>query len=278
MEVAVFGGSFNPPHVGHALVTAWVLWTGQADAVWLVPCADHPLGKLGLAPFSARVRWCGELASGVGSAARVETIEDELPRPSFTIDTLRALSAAHPEHAFRLVVGADILQETHLWKDWAIDDSETSIDVRYAADDIVSHSEYRFPCIPVDAAAEILRLVGDAQVVGIDEAQFFDGTLVEVANRLADEGRRVVIAGLDQDYRGIPFEPIPALLAVAEYVTKSLAVCMVCGSPANRSQRLVQRDLRVLLGSSETYEARCRLHWDPEVFDPEQQSLPLSGA
>ncbi len=153
-----------------------------------------------------------------------------------------------------------------------------AVDVRYAADDIVSHSEYRFPCIPVDAAAEILRLVGDAQVVGIDEAQFFDGTLVEVANRLADEGRRVVIAGLDQDYRGIPFEPIPALLAVAEYVTKSLAVCMVCGSPANRSQRLVQRDLRVLLGSSETYEARCRLHWDPEVFDPEQQSLPLSGA
>lgn len=150
-----------------------------------------------------------------------------------------------------------------------------AVDVRYAEDDVVSHSEARLACIPVQSAAEILQRVGDAQVVGIDEAQFFDLDLVRVANRLADDGRRVVVAGLDQDYRGEPFEPMPQLMAVAEYVQKTLAVCMVCGSPADRSQRLVQGDRQVLLGASETYEARCRVHWRPDVFDPEQQSLPL---
>lgn len=150
-----------------------------------------------------------------------------------------------------------------------------SIDVRYAQEQVVSHSEYRFPCVPVDHAAQILRRVGDAQVVGIDEAQFFDREIVKVANRLADEGRRVVIAGLDQDYRGEPFDPMPQLMAVAEYVQKTLAVCMVCGSPADRSQRLVHRDAQVLIGATESYEARCRLHWRPDAFDAEQQSLPL---
>ena len=151
-----------------------------------------------------------------------------------------------------------------------------AVDTRYAAEDVVSHSDLRYPCRPVRDASEILRLVGDAQVVGIDEAQFFDRELVGVANRLADDGRRVVVAGLDQDFRGEAFEPIPQLMAVAEYVTKTLAVCMVCGAPANRSQRLVQRDDRVVLGASESYEARCRLHWDPERFDERQQRLPLS--
>lgn len=150
-----------------------------------------------------------------------------------------------------------------------------AVDTRYAVESVVSHSEYRIPCIPVAHATDIHQHVGDAQVVGIDEAQFFDNDLVDVANRLADEGRRVVVAGLDQDYRGKPFEPIPQLLAVAEYIHKTLAVCMVCGSPADRSQRLVQRDVQVLLGAKETYEARCRVHWRPDVFDPEQQSLPL---
>lgn len=150
-----------------------------------------------------------------------------------------------------------------------------AIDIRFAVGDIVSHSEYRTPCIPVKTATDILKYVDDAQVVGIDEAQFFDLDLVDVANRLADEGRRVVVAGLDQDYLGVPFEPIPQLLAVAEYIQKTLAVCMVCGSPANRSQRMIQRESQVLLGASESYEARCRLHWRPHAFDQEQQSLPL---
>lgn len=150
-----------------------------------------------------------------------------------------------------------------------------AVDTRYAVEAVVSHSEFRIPCVPVAQAAEILQLVGDNQVVGIDEAQFFDLDLVRVANRLADDGRRVVIAGLDQDFRGEPFEPIPQLLAVAEYIQKTLAVCMVCGSPADRSQRLVARDVKVLLGAKETYEARCRAHWRPEAFDPEQPALPL---
>ena len=151
-----------------------------------------------------------------------------------------------------------------------------AVDVRFGEGDIVSHSEYRIPCIPVDRAVGILEQVGDAQVVGIDEAQFFDLDLVDVANRLADDGRRVVVAGLDQDYRGVPFEPMPQLMAVAEYVQKTLAVCMVCGSPAVRSQRMVARDSQVLLGASDTYEARCRVHWRPDAFDSEQQSLPLN--
>jgi thymidine kinase len=149
------------------------------------------------------------------------------------------------------------------------------IDTRYAAGAVVSHSEGRIPCVAVEHATDIPRLVGDAHVVGIDEAQFFERSLVEVADHLADEGRRVVIAGLDQDYLGNAFEPVPALMAIAEYVTKTLAVCVVCGAPANRSQRLIARDSRVLLGATEVYEARCRLHWDPEAFDAQQQRLPL---
>lgn len=150
-----------------------------------------------------------------------------------------------------------------------------SVDVRYALEDVVSHSEGRLPCIPVATATDILRHTARVNVVGIDEAQFFDRSVVDVANRLADEGRRVVIAGLDQDYRGAPFEPIPELMAVAEYVDKMLAVCMVCGAPANRSQRLVARDARVLLGATEVYEARCRVHWKPDGFDGQQEELPL---
>lgn len=150
-----------------------------------------------------------------------------------------------------------------------------AIDVRYAEEDIVSHSSYRFSCIPVSNATEMLKRVGDAQVVGVDEAQFFEEDLVSVVDQLANQGRRVVVAGLDQDYRGKPFGPMPGLMAISEYVTKTLAVCMVCGSPANRSQRLVHRNQQVLLGAEDSYEARCRLHWEPHAFDPDQQLLPL---
>ena len=150
-----------------------------------------------------------------------------------------------------------------------------AIDTRYAVEDVVTHGGVRVPCIPVEKAADIEARVGDAEVIGIDEAQFFDSTLVGVANRLADGGRRVLVAGLDQDFRGEPFEPIPQLLAVAEYITKNLAVCMVCGGPADRSQRLVARDVRVVLGAGETYEARCRAHWHPDALPPHQQDLPL---
>lgn len=149
------------------------------------------------------------------------------------------------------------------------------VDVRYAEGEVVSHSSERVPCVPVGDAHEILRAVGDAEVVGVDEAQFFDANLVAVCEQLANEGRRVIVAGLDQDFRGVPFDPIPQLLAVAEYITKTLAVCTICGAPANRSQRLVRRDARVLLGAQDAYEARCRRHWEPQAFEPQQESLPL---
>ncbi len=148
-------------------------------------------------------------------------------------------------------------------------------DVRYAREDIVTHAGRRLPCQPIARAGDLLRHVGDAEVIGIDEAQFFDRSLVEVCNRLADDGRRVIVAGLDQDFQGRPFEPIPELLAVAEYITKNLAVCMVCGAPADRSQRLDPSEAQVLLGATDLYEARCRRHWQPLLHRPEQPDLPL---
>jgi thymidine kinase len=137
------------------------------------------------------------------------------------------------------------------------------IDNRYSNDHIVSHSELKIPSLVVEHASEILKAAGTAQVVGIDEAQFFDMSLVEVADQLANEGKRVIIAGLDQDYRGKPFEPIPQLLAVAEYITKTLAICVICGNPADRTQRTSQANERVLVGAKDAYEARCRGCFDP---------------
>lgn len=138
------------------------------------------------------------------------------------------------------------------------------IDLRYSTSEIVSHSEQSLPSILIKTPSEILEHTGDAEVVGIDEAQFFDNSLVDICNKLADEGKRVIVAGLDQDYRGIPFEPIPTLLAVAEYITKTHAICVVCGNPADRTQRNIKSDERVLVGASDSYEARCRkCHYIP---------------
>lgn len=117
MRVAVFGGSFNPPHVGHAMVVAWLLWTDRADEVWLLPTWRHAFDKP-LAPFEVRVRACEALAGVVGERVRVETIEATLPAPSYTVNTLDALAARHPEHGFRLVVGADVLAQAGEWRDW----------------------------------------------------------------------------------------------------------------------------------------------------------------
>ena len=149
------------------------------------------------------------------------------------------------------------------------------VDNRYAENAVGSHSGQRMRSFTIESAVQIPALVGDAVVIGIDEAQFFDSRLVKVAEDLANAGKRVVIAGLDLDYLGRPFEPIPELLAVAEYIQKNLAICVVCGNPADRSQRIVNRGARVLVGETNAYEARCRLHWDPHNFEPVQQSLPL---
>lgn len=149
------------------------------------------------------------------------------------------------------------------------------IDVRYSADSVDSHSGLRIRSFRIERATEILDLVEGARVVGVDEAQFFGEELVQVCDTLANQGRRVIVAGLDTDYLGRPFDPIPTLLAVAEYITKNLAICVVCGNPADRSQRVVDRDARFLVGESDAYEARCRLHWDPNNFDPIQEPLAL---
>ncbi len=132
------------------------------------------------------------------------------------------------------------------------------IDDRYSADAIVSHSELRIPSRSVRNAKEVLKHAHEAQVIGIDEGQFLGPELVDVCQELARRGKRVIVAGLDQDYLGRPFEPMPQLLAVAEYITKTLAICVVCGEPANRSYRKVQRGGRVVVGGAELYEARCR--------------------
>ena len=133
------------------------------------------------------------------------------------------------------------------------------IDDRFSKAHIVSHDSQRISSIPVSNAMEILENAKGAKVVGIDEAQFFDMDLVDVCQKLADDGKRVIVAGLDQDYTGKAFKPMPQLLATAEYITKTLAICVKCGNPANRSQRLSRQSERVVVGAGDVYEARCRL-------------------
>ncbi len=141
-----------------------------------------------------------------------------------------------------------------------------AIDDRYSRDEIVSHSEMKIASTNVSSSRELLAQVrADTEVVGIDEGQFFDAELPAVCNTLAGMGKRVIVAGLDQDYLGKPFEPMPQLLAIAEYITKTLAICMVCGGPANHTQRLVASKERVLVGAGGTYEARCRHCFDPTL-------------
>jgi len=133
------------------------------------------------------------------------------------------------------------------------------IDNRYDDSAVVSHSQLKLLSTPVERPDEIfVHLKPDTEVVGIDEVQFLGPDVVRVCEELALRGVRVICAGLDQDYQGKPFEPMPQLLAVAEYITKELAICVVCGNPANRSQRLIARDERVLVGAAGAYEARCR--------------------
>ena len=136
------------------------------------------------------------------------------------------------------------------------------LDDRYARDHIVSHSEVKIPSRAVKNAEEVLAWAHEAQVIGIDEGQFLGPGLVDVCEKLARSGKRVIVAGLDQDYMGKPFEPMPQLLAVAEFITKTLAICMVCGSPANRTYRKISKGGRVVVGGADVYEARCRRCFD----------------
>ena len=140
-----------------------------------------------------------------------------------------------------------------------------TIDNRFAEDHIISHSEMRIASENLSSSRELLdRVQDDTEVVGIDEGQFFDVELPAVCSTLADQGKRVIVAGLDQDYRLKPFESMAKLMAVAEYVTKNLAICLVCGGPAGRSQRVSEGRKRIDVGHSDKYEARCRRCFRPE--------------
>ena len=132
------------------------------------------------------------------------------------------------------------------------------IDVRYSEDKVVSHDSHSIPSTPIDSPAKMLELSNDVEVVGVDEAQFFDSSIVEVVQELANKGIRVIIAGLDTDFLGKPFGPMPALMAVAEDIQKVHAICVRCGSPANHSHRLSKSEELVLLGEKDEYEPLCR--------------------
>ena len=133
-----------------------------------------------------------------------------------------------------------------------------SIDTRYSDEDVVSHDQNSIHSTPIESSGSLLLLASDIDVVGIDEAQFLDNGLVEVCNELANRGVRVIVAGLDMDFKGIPFGPIPALCAIADEVTKVHAICVRCGALAYVSHRLISNDRRVLLGEKDEYEPLCR--------------------
>ena len=137
------------------------------------------------------------------------------------------------------------------------------IDDRYHVEKLATHTGQTLEAIPIRDVADLMEKIGDACVVGIDEAQFIKG-IADAVQDLANEGRRVIVAGLDMDYQGIPFGPIPELLATAEKVSKLSAVCMVCGASATRSQRIVDSEEQVVIGATGVYEARCRKHWNPK--------------
>jgi thymidine kinase len=140
------------------------------------------------------------------------------------------------------------------------------IDDRYSADHVASHDRTMFPSTVIDHAVEIYRhLLPDTQVIGIDEGQFFDDELVDVVNELATRGLRVIIAGLDMNWKGEPFHPMPELMAIAETVKKLRAVCVICAGPASRTQRLVKRTDTILVGDRTAYESRCRECFDVEL-------------
>jgi thymidine kinase len=150
-----------------------------------------------------------------------------------------------------------------------------AIDTRYSSDEIVSHGDIRMKSEVVKDASDILlRLDWRTQVVGIDESNFFTPDLVDIASQLADTGKQVIIAGLDTDYMGRPFSPMPTLLTLAESITKTLAICMRCGNPAKHTQRLVESDDLIVVGAGGMYEARCRRCFEPGV--PKQELLEFA--
>jgi thymidine kinase len=152
-----------------------------------------------------------------------------------------------------------------------------AIDTRYSHDEIVSHGDLRMKSEVLDKSNDMLQRIDcRTEVVGIDEANFMGPGLIEIAGTLADSGKQVIIAGLDTDYMGRPFPPIPELLALAESITKTLAICVRCGNPAKHTQRLVESDALIVVGASGMYEARCRRCFEPGV--PRQEEMDFVKA
>lgn len=153
-----------------------------------------------------------------------------------------------------------------------------SIDTRYSEEDVVSHDQNAIRSTPIDSSGNILLLASNIDVVGIDEAQFLDEGLTEVCNQLANNGVRVIIAGLDMDFKGVPFGPIPALCAIADEVTKVHAICVKCGALAYISHRLVANEHRVLLGEQEEYEPLCRDCYQKtlQIESDQQEAIPAN--
>ncbi|MEK6477751.1 thymidine kinase [Catalinimonas sp. 4WD22] len=147
-----------------------------------------------------------------------------------------------------------------------------SLDTRYHTEEVVSHNQNRIASTVVEKAEDILDKAGECKVVGIDEAQFFDDSIIEVCNTLANQGKRVIVAGLDMDYEGKPFGPMPYLMAIAEYVTKVHAICAISGAPASFSFRLGEEKETMMLGAKEQYEARSRLHFYQGMEEKKKQS------
>lgn len=188
----------------------------------------------------------------------IDTVPHLMPKDTGWIEVIAGcMFSGKTEELIRRLRRAQIAKQT-------VKIFKPDIDVRYSENSIVSHNEQSLPSILIKDINEILTLCGDAQVIGIDEAQFFSNDIVNICNQLADKGKRVIVAGLDQDYRGIPFEPMPQLLAIAEYITKSLAICVECGNPADKTQRKTTSSERVVVGAADIYEARCRkCHYIP---------------
>lgn len=155
------------------------------------------------------------------------------------------------EELIRRLVRAKIAKQT-------VTIIKPSLDNRYSEDYIVSHNQRKIKSIAINDIKDIEKLCKDSNVVGIDEAQFFDNELISICKNLAKEGKRVVIAGLEKDYKAVPFGPMPELLVDAEFVTKVNAICMQCGDPANFSQRITSEENQVVIGEIDKYEARCR--------------------
>ena len=180
-----------------------------------------------------------------------ENISGELHRPGRIEVVCGSMFSGKTEELIRRLRRAQFAhQKVEIFK--------PSIDVRYSEEDVVSHDQHHIPSTPIDSSASILLLSSDIDVVGVDEAQFMDMGLVDVCNELAYRGVRVIVAGLDMDFKGVPFGPMPALCAIADDVTKVHAICVKCGSLAYVSHRKVANDKRVLLGETQEYEPLCR--------------------